>query len=246
MSIKDFFMKNKTPKFEEVATNKNNPMEEISRTSNPEAYRAFLTSLASSFFVFQANCARIKTYSDTLSANVLYNAYNSYGAPSTMPTMMGAVTFTQYCNAVKQNPNLDCTLDKSHNGNIFAHNLLAKNQAINQTDLNRDISVINSVLNATLATYGGRHDVDIPQNEDSSGILNFANFQVIYANSPKYAFDNDSFDYPNGVNPPLAHNDIAQYSEQEVFDSLTILKEAEKDLIETVEQVNNFSQDVEQ
>ena len=245
MSIIDFFKKNKTPKFEEFASNKHNPIEKISRTSNLELYQSQLASLAGSFFVFQANCAKIKTYGDTLSANVLYNAYNSYGTPSTMPTMMGAVTFTQYCNAVKQNPNLDCTLDKSHNGNIFAHNLL-NNQAIKQDDLNRDISAINSVLNATLATYGGRIDVDIPQNEDSSGILNFESFQKIYERSPKYAFDNDSFDYPDGTNPPLAQGDIAKYSEQEVMDSLTILARAEKILVETVEQVNDSSQNIEQ
>ena len=246
MSIKDFFMKNKTPKFEEVATNKNNPMEEISRTSNPEAYRAFLTSLARSFFVFQANCARIKTYSDTLSPNVLYNAYNSYGAPSTTPIMMGAVTFTQYCNAVKQNQNLDCTLDKSHNGNIFAHNLLAKNQAINQTDLNRDISVINSVLNATVLTYGPKFSGENTQNSDGTVIFDFVNFRDhAYSNNPIYAFDEGKLQFPNGyeVEPCKELKDFAQ---EEITNALTILGGAEKILVETVEEVNNFSQDIEQ
>ena len=234
---KIFNLKNKEPKFKEVASNKNKPIEELSKQSNHDIYLSQLTSLAGSFFIFQSSCAKFATQNELLSANVLYNAYNSYGAPTTQPIFDGAVTFKSYCNAVKQNPNIDCTLRESHNANIFANNFL-NNPAVNQKDLGRDIAAIDTVLNAVLATADGKINVDIPQNEDSSGILNFEAFKHSFDLSPKYAFDNGSFTFPNGVQPPLSHTDLQNYSQGEISDALTVLSGAERILIGTAEQYN--------
>ncbi|MBQ3047583.1 MAG: hypothetical protein IJD48_01035 [Clostridia bacterium] len=205
----------------------NNQNITISKTKNSEFYQSQLICLLSSYFLNQAVCAYQQSDSPVISVNVAKNAMKSFGVPNYNGEegQAGIFSFADYCRAAKENPDFNTSNLLVHNHNSFAHNLL-NNQGVDQQNLAVDAQNISTTLEALLGTFAG---IEKPIASPMLTSMQFASFAIIQARSPKYAFKEDHFMYPDGSVTEFANVSMAELAQTDpnaISDSLNVITQA--------------------